>query len=87
MRDMTRELESPAAAFVQQFRDVWAAPSVESLDALTHPDVCYLQPLHPDVHGRERAGASAFVESVQRATNGYVAEAVYDIFATTHGRR
>lgn len=42
---------------MQQFREVWAAPSVERLDALTHPDVCYVQPLHPDVHGRERASA------------------------------
>ncbi|MGB6208433.1 nuclear transport factor 2 family protein [Mycobacterium sp.] len=45
-----------AAAFVQQFREVWAAPTVERLDAVTHPDVCYLQPLHPPVHGREQAG-------------------------------
>ncbi|OBI51702.1 hypothetical protein A5707_13380 [Mycobacterium kyorinense] len=54
---LTTSAADPAAAFVQQFREVWAAPTVERLDALTHPDVCYIQPLHPDVHGRERASA------------------------------
>ncbi|OBH15650.1 MULTISPECIES: nuclear transport factor 2 family protein [Mycolicibacter] len=41
--------------FVDHFRAVWAAPSVERLDALTNPDVCYVQPLLPDVRGREAA--------------------------------
>lgn len=56
---MSAQFEDSAAdtavAFVKQFRAVWAAPTVEHLDALTHPDVCYNQPLLPDVIGRERA--------------------------------
>lgn len=43
------------AAFVQHFREVWSAPTVERLDALTNPNVCYVQPLLPDVRGREAA--------------------------------
>lgn len=58
---MTSKLEASAAdtaaAFVEQFRAVWAAPTIDRLDALTHPDVCYSQPLLPDVNGRERANA------------------------------
>lgn len=54
---MTTEVDNPATAFVERFRAVWAAPSVERLDALTHPDVCYVQPLLPDVRGREAANA------------------------------
>lgn len=46
-----------AAAFVEQFRAVWTAPTPEDLDALTHPDICLTQPLLPDVHGRQRADA------------------------------
>lgn len=59
MREMLNHLDTSdiAAGFVQQFREVWAAPSVERLEAVTHPDVCYLQPLHPPVHGREQASA------------------------------
>jgi len=55
---VTSRLDAPAfeiaAAFVEQFRALWAAPSVEGLDALMHPDVCYTQPLLPAVIGRER---------------------------------
>lgn len=54
---MTTEFGAPATVFVEQFRTLWAAPSVERLDALTHPDVCYVQPLLPDVRGREAAGS------------------------------
>ncbi|MEE2851181.1 MAG: nuclear transport factor 2 family protein [Actinomycetota bacterium] len=58
---MTGKLDEPAsataAAFVQQFREVWAAPTIGRLDALTHPDVCYTQPLIADVRGREQASA------------------------------
>lgn len=59
MRYMAHKLDTSdvAAAFVQRFREVWAAPTVEGLDAVTHPDVCYLQPMHPPVHGREQASA------------------------------
>lgn len=44
------------AAFVQRFEETWAAPSLERLDALTNPDVCYVQPLLPEVRGRAAAG-------------------------------
>jgi hypothetical protein len=46
-----------ATSFVERFQQVWSAPSVERLDALTNPDVCYVQPLLADVRGREAAGA------------------------------
>jgi limonene-1,2-epoxide hydrolase len=46
-----------ASAFVEHFRAVWAAPTLESLDALTHPDVRFTQPLLRDVHGRQQANA------------------------------
>lgn len=59
MREMPSKLDASdiAAAFVERFREVWAAPTVERLEALTHPDVCYVQPLVPTVHGREQASA------------------------------
>jgi ketosteroid isomerase-like protein len=59
MRAMPSKLDTSdiAAAFVQQFREVWAAPTVDRLNAVTHPDICYLQPLHPPVQGREQASA------------------------------
>lgn len=44
-----------AAAFVDQFRAVWATPTLERIDALAHPDICLIQPLLPDVHGRLEA--------------------------------
>lgn len=46
-----------ATSFVERFQEVWSAPSVERLDALTNPDVCYVQPLLPDVRGRQAATA------------------------------
>lgn len=49
-------MTSPAA-FVQRFAETWAAPSLERLDALTNPDVCYIQPLLPEVRGRAAAGS------------------------------
>ncbi|TDH49544.1 nuclear transport factor 2 family protein [Mycobacterium talmoniae] len=54
---MTTPLATPAAAFVERFRQVWAAPTLERLDALTNPEVCYVQPLLPDVRGRDNAAA------------------------------
>jgi hypothetical protein len=62
MRKMVRgNLEAGAAdavaAFVEEFRAVWAAPTIEGLDLLTNPDVCYSQPLLPNAIGRERANA------------------------------
>jgi hypothetical protein len=44
-----------AQTFVQQFRAVWAAPTVDRIDALMNPQVRYTQPLLADVVGRERA--------------------------------
>ena len=44
-----------AAEFVRQFVEVWAQPTVERLDRLTHSDVEYIQPLHRTLQGREAA--------------------------------
>lgn len=52
-------IESSAASnaheFIDTFRALWVAPTVEGLDALMHPDVRYSQPLLPDVVGRAAA--------------------------------
>jgi ketosteroid isomerase-like protein len=58
---MTRTLDATATVtaerFIEQFRTAWAAPTIDLLLALMHPDITYVQPLLPDVHGREQAGA------------------------------
>jgi hypothetical protein len=60
MSAMTSRIDNPADSdaetFVETFRAIWAAPRVEDLDALMHPNVRYTQPLLPDVVGSQRAG-------------------------------
>lgn len=59
MSTPTTNIESSAASnareFIDTFRTLWAAPTVEGLDALMHPDVRYSQPLLPDVIGSAAA--------------------------------
>ncbi|HWN33611.1 MAG TPA: nuclear transport factor 2 family protein [Pseudonocardia sp.] len=46
-----------AERFVRRFGEVWAAPSPELLNTLVHPDVVFVQPIEPDVHGHAEAAA------------------------------
>ncbi|HUE29329.1 MAG TPA: nuclear transport factor 2 family protein [Verrucomicrobiae bacterium] len=40
-----------AADFVEGFRRYWSAPSLDGLSALLAPDVTFVQPLAPRMHG------------------------------------
>lgn len=41
--------------FVNRFAEAWDDPSLERLNALLHPQVRLVQPMEPDVHGRDQA--------------------------------
>ena len=46
---------TPEAEFVQRFRDAWADPSPERLNALLHPDGRLVQPIEPEIRGHAEA--------------------------------
>ena len=64
-------MEGGAARFVEQFTEIWAAPSVERLDELMHRDVELIQPVEPAIRGR-RAAHDAWVR-------------VFDLIPDLHG--
>ena len=43
------------AEFVERFRDAWSDPSPEKLNALLHPNGRLLQPIEPEIRGRDQA--------------------------------
>lgn len=45
--------QTDTAAFVRRFADAWAAPTVDALVALTHPDATFVQPLHSIARGHD----------------------------------
>ncbi|HEX4251022.1 MAG TPA: nuclear transport factor 2 family protein [Pseudonocardia sp.] len=48
---------SEVEGFVRRFGEVWAAPTPERLNTLVHPDVVFVQPVEPEVHGQTEAAA------------------------------
>jgi len=56
LRTETIDAET-AADFVRRFQETWAAPTPERLNALVHPDIEFIQPLQPPVHGHAEAAA------------------------------
>jgi hypothetical protein len=51
----TKVASQDAAAFVERFIVAWAAPTVERLEALLHPDVVLEQPMMPRMAGLDAA--------------------------------
>jgi hypothetical protein len=48
---VTAMFQTDTAAFVRRFADAWAAPTVDGLVALAHPDATFSQPLATTAHG------------------------------------
>ena len=51
------EQEGATRAVVEGFSAAWAAPRLERFVALLHPEVVLLQPVTPEIRGREQARA------------------------------